>query len=324
MRPYYYRILEIDTDASQQEIRKAYRQLAKKYHPDVNKDPDAEEHFIKIQKAWQILGDPDSRTRYDFYAKRYPHYRGSEDYLKRKPSTSYQNKKTQAYTGFGGRVYYKTTDKKNLKKEEKLRRRDIIGGVAVIILILLIPIAGKYWNSIMLHFKGVDGTAEVINADFSLIYSFNTNGSKKISKIYPELFAVGDKMVVPFGMPVQTGDMFRVRFIPSKPENHRIMLDEPSNETLDRYCTMLYINWIEEKNIDSLANGSMQGIFMYLLCDSVYEHFGMKGVANLYFSHTKKETNKYNNYQTFKKMSDSNLWERIIINCREATQPDLN
>jgi curved DNA-binding protein len=61
----YYAILGVKKDASQDDIQKAYRKLARKYHPDVNKDPKAEVKFKEVGEAYEVLKDPDKRKKYD-------------------------------------------------------------------------------------------------------------------------------------------------------------------------------------------------------------------------------------------------------------------
>jgi len=65
----YYAILGVSKDATFEEIKKAFRDKAKKYHPDVCKQPDAHERFIEIGEAYEVLKDPDTRREYDEYVK---------------------------------------------------------------------------------------------------------------------------------------------------------------------------------------------------------------------------------------------------------------
>ena len=60
-----YETLEVNEHASADEIKKAYRKLARKYHPDVNKDPSAEEKFKEINAAYEVLSDPQKKQQYD-------------------------------------------------------------------------------------------------------------------------------------------------------------------------------------------------------------------------------------------------------------------
>jgi curved DNA-binding protein len=61
----YYEVLGVPRDASSADIRKAYRALARKHHPDVNKDKDAKDRFAEISEAYEVLRDQDKRARYD-------------------------------------------------------------------------------------------------------------------------------------------------------------------------------------------------------------------------------------------------------------------
>src|SRR5690349_23330903 len=63
----FYQVLDVSRTASQEEIQRAYRKLARANHPDINHDPAAEERFKEISEAYQVLSDPDTRSRYDTF-----------------------------------------------------------------------------------------------------------------------------------------------------------------------------------------------------------------------------------------------------------------
>jgi curved DNA-binding protein len=67
----YYKTLGVARDASQDEIKRVYRRLARKYHPDVSKEANAEEKFKEVQEAYEVLKDPEKRAAYDQLGSNY-------------------------------------------------------------------------------------------------------------------------------------------------------------------------------------------------------------------------------------------------------------
>src|SRR5258705_5936437 len=63
----FYEALGVSRTATPEEIQRAYRTLARTYHPDINKDPSAEERFKEVSEAYDVLSDPDTRKRYDTF-----------------------------------------------------------------------------------------------------------------------------------------------------------------------------------------------------------------------------------------------------------------
>ncbi len=90
----YYKVLGVDKTASQDDIRKAFKKLARKHHPDLNpNDPDAKRRFQEINEANEVLGDPEKRKKYDQYGEHWQHADQFE---------AQQQQYRQQYGGAGG------------------------------------------------------------------------------------------------------------------------------------------------------------------------------------------------------------------------------
>jgi curved DNA-binding protein len=96
----YYKILGVNKNATQDEIRAAYRKLARKHHPDLNpNDKEANKKFQQINEANEVLSDPDKRKKYDQYGKDWQH---AEAFEKAKQSSGSRSRRSQgAYSGGG-------------------------------------------------------------------------------------------------------------------------------------------------------------------------------------------------------------------------------
>src|SRR3954465_14171661 len=94
----YYEILGVNRNATEEEIKKAYRKLARKYHPDLNpKDKEANKKFQQINEANEVLSDPEKRKKYDQYGKDWQH---ADQFEKARQSQS-----SHTHAGGGGYTY---------------------------------------------------------------------------------------------------------------------------------------------------------------------------------------------------------------------------
>jgi molecular chaperone DnaJ len=96
----YYEVLEVQKNASKDDIKTAYRKLALKFHPDRNKSPDAEEKFKEISEAYAVLSDNEKRTKYDTYG-----HVGADDAFRGSEANFEEIFKDMGFGGFAKTIF---------------------------------------------------------------------------------------------------------------------------------------------------------------------------------------------------------------------------
>jgi molecular chaperone DnaJ len=133
-----YKVLEVSKEASQDEIRRSYRRLARKYHPDANPgDKQAEERFKEIQHAYEVLSKPEKRREYDEGPRTF--FGGSQSAGQRRPGTADFEDLSDLLGGFGnlGDIFGRTTSTtqrtpakgENVTVNVRLSFKDALNGV---------------------------------------------------------------------------------------------------------------------------------------------------------------------------------------------------
>ena len=120
----YYEILGLESTASTDDVKKAYRNLAKKYHPDVNKSASSEEIFKLISEAYEILSETGKRTRYDTYRKFMHEYESKGGEKSEASRAAAEDKARKAGAAEGGHRTQARPAKQAESPEAQARRAD--------------------------------------------------------------------------------------------------------------------------------------------------------------------------------------------------------
>lgn len=119
----YYQILGVDRNASENDIKKAYRNLAKKYHPDVNKNSDAETKFKEIQEAYEVLSDPSKKRQYDAVLN--SGYRGGGFDSNSNINDIFESIYSSIFGGDDGSIFINVNDIFDFERGKRTRSRSV-------------------------------------------------------------------------------------------------------------------------------------------------------------------------------------------------------
>jgi curved DNA-binding protein len=218
----YYKVLGVDRNATQGEIRSAYRRLARKFHPDLNpNDMDAKRKFQEINEAHEVLHDPEKRKKYDQYGENWKH---AEEFEK---AGQYREQESRR----GSRGYQWTADEERFSDFFESLFGEFTG-------------RGK---SRQVKFKGQDYSAEL---NLNLIDAYETHqrtlnvNNRKIRITIPAGIENGQTIKIPGhgGNGVNdgpAGDLYITFHIANHPRFRRLGNDLYTNVDLDLYTAVL-------------------------------------------------------------------------------------
>ncbi|MDQ1855121.1 J domain-containing protein [Chryseobacterium sp. WLY505] len=227
----YYKILGVDKNATQDDIKKAYRKLARKHHPDLNPgDKEAEKKFKELNEANEVLSNPENRSKYDKYGENWKH---GEEYEKAQQQQQRQYQQQSYNGGYSGADFGGGEDFSDFFQ-------DMFGGAG-----------GGFGRSSRGRasgkFKGQDITAELNlnlrDAATTHPQTFEING-KKVRITIPAGVYDGQQIKLKgHGNPGvnggPNGDLYITFNIPADPDFERIGDDLKTKVTIDLYTAVL-------------------------------------------------------------------------------------
>lgn len=127
----YYEILGVPRNASQEEIKKAYRRLVRKYHPDICKKPECEEKFKEINEAYQVLSDPEKRKLYDMYGHAAFEGAGAQQRVETTEIPPIEEILREFFDFDIGSIFERATGRRRARRRRSVKGEDIVVPVEI-------------------------------------------------------------------------------------------------------------------------------------------------------------------------------------------------
>jgi curved DNA-binding protein CbpA len=296
----YYKILGLPENASKQEIKKAYRQLAFQYHPDKNKSPEAERRFLEISEAYEMLTSPIAKKR--LRRSKAAHQKEKEEEIKKAQQKARDNMRKR-YNEFK-------------KQEEKAQTKQYIIGiylfVAIVLLIVVSYTSYNYWYDQQAYTNSDTTMGRITFVDYrSYMIAFHANGKKfNLEKNGDRAF---EDLNGKNGMPLEIGEEFLVVFNQDNPKYFDVLFDPITRQTFKIYeqKTLIKIKlWMTENEM-KVDDYRARCFFV-----KIYETFGIPGLAAMYYFNEPLVENTDNNAWTFETFSNQQEFKDIVEYCQ--------
>lgn len=284
--------------ATQEDVKRAYRLLAKKYHPDVTKNPHDHHKFKQIKNAYEILT---GKQKPKFRISR-PYYRYSKPEVSKPPYTHKQADEFRRKFGLSKEEWLKRKAaserirQKNSEEAYKALKTGLYWALAFTAVVNFIyPSLSHIYTNYMIEKEPVtsDAVIRYVVSD-QIGFAFITNEGEKKFEIRGRHF--NENTYLPNGFPAVKNDFFKVVYHKFKSHYFRIDFTHANDELLERYLDLTFREIT--RNSTKFHNISSDSISMFLW--DIYTAFGVDGLAIVYHHSTPFYHNlKYNSTKFF-------------------------
>jgi hypothetical protein len=303
----YYKILGVQPGASKQEIKRAYRKLALRYHPDRNRSDAAGDSFLLIKTAYEYLMNPRPAPAGKSRSQPSDLHRRRAEALRRKEERD--RIRMEAHLKFQQRQ----------AEIDEQNKRVFMRLVVIVSIVLFLGTLGFYGYKFYINMS-IDAARSYSIAEVTSVfprriyYQYKAEG-----KVYKDRMYVGKSFKETLsgnGMPVMKGDRFEVHFRSGRPDMHRINFKKMGPSTLRRYLEETRLA-ILEIYMDELKGLSLKSPEQAAACISMltYETYGVNGLAKLYFYDEPWIENTKNNKYTSRSFRKDSDFKMILRHC---------
>lgn len=301
----YYEILGLQEGASKKEIKRAYRQMAMRYHPDLNPGKESENKFLEVLEAYEYLMgirqmNEGKGMSYEDLQKFYELMKKAAE---EKAKREYREKVRQ---------FKKEKDRKQAEEYRK----------AVYILVAILVLSFSSWQgyrffvNLMINQDPVAVEAVVTGIGMKRMeYQFPTPEGTFEDNRY--VSSVGIQMLAGNGLPLKTGDRFEVVFSRDNPKYHRFNYEKVSTQTMSRYfqmvsATLIYLNTEDWEGLSDEEKKVKAACITTL----VFSRYGYDGLSTIYFNNGNVLENFSNNSLSWYYMKNSDEYAEIVEACK--------
>jgi hypothetical protein len=300
----YYQILGLEEGASKEEVKKAYRQMAMKYHPDVNPGEGARQKFLEIIEAYEYLTGIRKMNQGKGMS--------AEDLEK-----FYDLMKKAAEEKAKAR--YRQRVRQFRKEQEKKQSAEFQKAILIIIGIVVVGISGwlgfRFYKNLVIDRDPLITEAQITGLGTKRMeYQFFLGDTLIHERVYASQYGI--EIISGNGMPLKIGDKFELVYSQSRPSFHKINFEKVGFETMRRYLDLVSRRFLtiykEEWAGISEYDRKIRAGCMALL---VFNRFGFDGLSTVYYKDVNPLDNFSHNSWSWSNLSSDEEFLKIEMSC---------